>query len=41
MRNDDTYYKKFPWKQTLIQHPLEAATYIGKGRIVCGKQAPG
>ena len=30
VRNDATYYKNFPWKQTLIQQPLEgAATYIG------------
>ena len=42
MRNDHTYYKKFPWKQTLIQQPLEgAAVYIGKGKIVCSKRVPG
>ena len=44
MRNDHTYYKKFPWKQTLIQQPLEgAAVHIGKGKghIVCSKRVPG
>ena len=41
MQNDNTYYNKFPWKQTLIQQPLEgAATYIGKGRIVYSKRVP-
>ena len=38
MRNGKTYFKKFPWKQTLIEQPLEgAAVYIGKGQIVCSK----
>ena len=42
MRKGDTYYKKFPWKQTLIEQPLEgAAVYIGKGQIVCSKRVPG
>ena len=41
MRDGDTYYKKFPWKQTLIEQPLEgAAVYIGKGQIVCSKRVP-
>ena len=41
MRDGDTYYKKFPWKQTLIEQPLEgAAVYIGKGEIVCSKRVP-
>ena len=30
IQNDNTYYKKFPWKQTLIEKSLEgAAVYIG------------
>ena len=42
IRNDDTYYEKFPWKQTLIEQPLEGtATYIGKGQIVCSKRVLG
>ena len=41
MRDCDTYYKKFPWKQTLIEQPLEgAAVYISKGQIVCSKRVP-
>ena len=42
MQYSDTYYEKFPWKQTLIQQPLEGeAIYIGKGQIVFSKQVPG
>ena len=42
MQNDDSYYEKFPWKQTLIEQPLEgAAVYFGNGRIIFRKQVPG
>ena len=42
MRNGDTYYKKFLWKQTLMEQPLEGASmYTGKRQIVCSKQVPG
>ena len=41
MQNVKTYYKKFPWEQTLIEQPLDgSATYISKGQIVCSKRVP-
>ena len=41
IRNDFTYYEKFPWKQALLEQQLEgSATYNGEGQTVCSNQVP-